>query len=121
MFHKEAFIKLNRHNSPSKKPFFDDITESGNIRQCRVSTGEEQEDATEINQRQRSRGRSRHISPNHLQLNIVDERDLRDATVRLDNHLANATVPVWAQSDPTEGNSKGSPDRESDTEKVVTH
>ncbi len=41
--------------------------------------------------------------------------------MRLDNHLANATVPVWAQSDPKEGNSKDSPDRESDSEKVVTH
>ena len=50
--------------------------------------------------------------------NMVDERDLWDATIRLEHHLAQATVPVWAHSDPTEGSSKGSLSKESNAEKL---
>jgi integrase len=53
--------------------------------------------------------------------NIVVERDLRDAAVKLEHHLAKTTVPVWAQSDPTEGNLKDSSNKESEMKKVVTH
>jgi integrase len=53
--------------------------------------------------------------------NIVDERDLRDATLKLEHHLAHATGPVRAQSDPTEGDSKDSQAEESNAEKFVSH
>ncbi len=53
--------------------------------------------------------------------NIVDERDLREATLRLERHLARATGPVWAQPDPAAGNSEDSPIGGSDEPKPITH
>lgn len=38
--------------------------------------------------------------------NIVDERDLHEATSKLEQHLGRATGPVWAQFGPSEGNSE---------------
>jgi integrase len=51
--------------------------------------------------------------------NIVDERDLHDATAKLERYLAGATGPVWAQFGSSEGVSKEILTKKSSGEKPV--
>jgi hypothetical protein len=53
--------------------------------------------------------------------NIVDERDFRDATLKLEMYLAHATGPVWAPQGPSEGNSEEVLIEKSSGEKVLIH
>jgi integrase len=53
--------------------------------------------------------------------NIVDERDLRDATLKLEQYLAHATGPVWAQNGPSEGDSEEVLIEKSIGEKTLIH
>ena len=53
--------------------------------------------------------------------NIVDERDLRDVTAKLERHLAGSLGTVWAQSGPSEGILEGLAEKRSGEENPVTH
>jgi integrase len=53
--------------------------------------------------------------------NIVDERDLRDATSKLERHLATSLGTVWAQSGPSEAVPENSLREEAQEEITVTH
>lgn len=53
--------------------------------------------------------------------NIVDERDLRDATTKLERHLSKSLGTVWAQIDNSEVNSKELGKEKISEEKPATH
>jgi hypothetical protein len=53
--------------------------------------------------------------------NIVDERDLRDATAKLERHLSKSLGTVWAQFGHSEADSKELGKEKSSEEKAATH
>ncbi len=53
--------------------------------------------------------------------NIVDERDLRDATAKLERHLAGATGTIWAQFGPSSTDSREPLNASAGGGKPVTH
>ncbi len=53
--------------------------------------------------------------------NIVDERDLHDATSKLEQYLAGATGPVWAQLHHLQPQPKNPQDGKANEGKPVTH